>query len=164
MDKTKYGPPEIEYDPIDGRIIHIRNKIRENKMSKPQTPDVPPLTSDETINTKIITYFWYLLILSYMMTVIGYVTNIFAGLISMTAAIIMSFQALTQIVLGGAVKLIQKQIDVVYKKYNQKATNEEKLQEQVIQKDQKLLELEKQLVNRDAQLIKYKVEEEKEKN
>jgi hypothetical protein len=78
----------------------------------------PTLTENKEVNNQLIVYFWWLILLSFVGQLIGYLIQYISGTISATILGILALGAIQTLLIGGAVKLVQKQMESITNKYN----------------------------------------------
>jgi hypothetical protein len=148
---------------FDQMILSRIERLEQNKgntMSETNV-DVPDLTENKEVNNQLIMYFWWLILLSFASQLIGYLIQYFSGTITLIVLGILALGSVNTLLIGGGVKLVQKQIQAVTDKYNQSVKQKKVADETIASLSIKLADLEKQLVNRDAELIAIKTTEKK---
>jgi len=112
------------------RIIKLENEIEDLKMSEDtktaselsgtQTseavvPEAPVLTSNKTINQQLITIFWVMLFLTFLSQILGFVVMGLTGNLPWLMVLVLSIQAVNTIIIGGALKMMQRLTENLYK-------------------------------------------------
>jgi hypothetical protein len=150
----------MSFDQMILKRIENLEQNKGNTMSETNI-DVPDLTENKEVNNQLIMYFWWLILLSFASQLIGYLIQYFSGTITLIVLGILALGSVNTLLIGGGVKLVQKQIQAVTDKYNQSVKQKKVADETIASLSIKLADLEKQLVNRDAELIAIKTTEKK---
>lgn len=139
---------------ILSRIEALESKEGPKTMS--QNVDVPDLTDNKEINNQLIMYFWFLILLTFASQLIGYAIQYFSGTITLVVLGILALGSVNTLLIGGGVKLVQKQIVTVTDKYNASVKKNKADGDRINALQQENEEIKKQLTNRDAELISLK--------
>ena len=116
----------------------------------------PSLTDSKEVNNQLIVYFWWLILLSFIGQLIGYLIQYISGTISLTILGILALGAIQTLLIGGAVKLVQRQMESLTNKYNLSIRQTTLNADQITKLSQENADLKKQLNDRDAELIAIK--------
>ena len=144
-------------------IIQDLNELKmkmeqlEGKTNMGENIEAPILTDNKEVNNQLMMYFWWLILLAFIGQLIGYYIQYLSGTVNMNVLKILSLGAIQTLLIGGAVKLVQKQMVSVGNKYNNQIK-----QSKVDAEKYKLLlaennQIKKELTDRDAELISLKV-------
>lgn len=155
---TKIDEMDLEIQDLQQKIVNLY--ILEQRISVLEmSTDIIKLTNDEAINKKLIVYFWWLIVLSFIGQLIGYLIQWISGTISPTVLLILALGAIQTLLIGGAVKLVQKQVEVVSDQSNSNLAQLKTALSENESLKSELAELKKQLNDRDAELIALKTKD-----
>jgi len=118
-------------------------------------PDIE-FTGDEDADTKLVSYYWSITWLIFASTIIGYLVLFITKQIDGVLLGVLALNAINSIIIGSAMKLVQKKMEKITGKYNQEKQKKSAL---ILQRDSlvnKVTDLEKRLNERDAELIAMK--------
>lgn len=142
---------------FDQMLLH-RIEALESKEGLPmsQNVDVPDLTENKEINNQLIMYFWFLILLTFASQLIGYAIQYFSGTITLVVLGILALGSVNTLLIGGGVKLVQKQIVTVTDKYNVSVKKNKSDADRISALEKENEDIKKQITNRDAELISLK--------
>jgi len=123
------------------------------------TTELPKLTDNKEVNIQLIIYFWWLILLSFIGQLIGYLIQFISGTISATILGILALGAVQTLLIGGAVKLVQKQMESIVDKYNLSIREISKDADQITKLQLGCADLMKLLNDRDGELIALKTKQ-----
>ena len=123
------------------------------------TTELPKLTDNKEVNNQLIIYFWWLILLSFIGQLIGYLIQFISGTISATILGILALGAVQTLLIGGAVKLVQKQMESIVDKYNLSIREISKDADQITKLTLECADLKKLLNDRDGELIALKTKQ-----
>ena len=118
---------------------------------------VPDLTDNKEINNQLIVYFWWLILLTFTSQLIGYTIQYFSNTISAAVLGILALGSINTLLIGGGVKLVQKQIVSVSDKYNHQIKVSKADTKKIGELFKENEQLKKQMNDRDAEIIQLKV-------
>jgi hypothetical protein len=136
-------------------FINRINKIKVKNMTS--NIEVPELTDNENVNKQLLVYFWWLIVLSFIAQCINFLIQFISGTITGTVLLILCLGAIQTLLIGGGAKMVQKQMDTVSGKYNAALKSKKESEVQLKSLTSRLDDLEKQLTQRDAELISLKI-------
>ena len=113
-------------------------------------------TRSKEINNQLIVYFWWLICLTFVSQLIGYLIQFLSGTINANVLGILTLGAVNTLIIGGGVKLVQKQITKVTEEYNTSVNKNKKIAERNEFLEQELVSIKGELNTRDAELIAIK--------
>lgn len=120
------------------------------------------LTDNKEVNNQLIIYFWWLILLTFASQLITYLIQFISGTITLVILGILALGSVNTLLIGGGVKLVQKQIQSVTEKYNQSVKQKKADNDRIAALQKENADIKKQLNDRDAELIAIKTCEKKE--
>jgi len=141
--------------------MKLKKKYQKLKITKDETNmneniEAPIMTDNKEVNTQLMMYFWWLILLSFLGQLIGYYIQFLSSTIDMNVLKILSLGAIQTLLIGGAVKLVQKQMNSVSDKYNNQIRKSKIDAEKFKLLESENAQIKKQLNDRDAELISIK--------
>jgi len=118
---------------------------------------VPNMTDNKEINNQLIVYFWWLILLTFVSQLIGYTIQYFSNTITFAVLGILALGSINTLLIGGGVKLVQKQIVSVSDKYNNQIKFSKADNKKIDKLSSENEQLKKQMNDRDAEIIQLKV-------
>jgi len=135
----------------------FKNKIKKkDETNMSENIEAPIMTDNKEVNTQLMMYFWWLILLSFLGQLIGYYIQFLSSTIDMNVLKILSLGAIQTLLIGGAVKLVQKQMNSVSDKYNNQIRKSKIDAEKFKLLESENAQIKKQLNDRDAELISIK--------
>lgn len=139
--------------------IYQRYQQIQGKSAMSTNVDVPDLTDNKEVNNQLIMYFWWLILLTFASQLIGYAIQYFSGTITLIVLGILALGSVNTLLIGGGVKLVQKQIVTITDKYNAsvKKQKQDASRIEALENENNLIK--KQLNDRDGELIALKTKQ-----
>jgi hypothetical protein len=145
-----------EKEAVLSEIMQLRLEQLEGGLT---ITEAPTLTNNTEINNQLIKYFWYLTLLSFGSQLITYVTQLISGVITGIIFWILAFGAVNTLLIGGAVKMVQKQMEAVATQNNTTQQKNTDLKASLATAQDEISALKQQLNQRDAELIAAKIKQ-----
>ena len=147
----------LSLEDLQAEVAKLNTKVKELEVKPMAEIEVPTLGENKEVNNQLIKYFWWLILLSFASQLIGFTIQYISGTIDLIVLGILALGSINTLLIGGAVKLVQKQIISVSNKYNASVKQSQIDTDRIKSMTTELEELHKQLNDRDAELIALKV-------